>query len=335
MDIYKDIIKSLYEMDFDVIWIEANTIPNNPYNKTLGLYTLDNLDAYMSKASEKWMKLLREDTFKNPIDYFISIVGVDIPPYVFEEISRISPNIRKVLYMHDRVEGVYQINEFFRYYDEVFSFDISDCNLFNLTFLPIYWIPISDHNPKILYDIFAFASYSRYKPNRTKLFKKIKSFSKKKHLGAFIKLYDKSYSQNRIKYIFKVIIKSLFKKDQLTIVDILNGLITGTSASPDKYRQLISSSNVVFDTQAEYQDGLTARFMWALGAGKKIITTNPHAVKYDFYNDNQILIINENINSSMKEIENFIQISYIPDPYQLKKIEPYRIDNWVKKLLKS
>lgn len=335
MDIYKDIEKCLLDMNFNVIWIEANTIPNNPYNKSLGHYTKDNLEAYMSKASDKWERLLKEESFSNTIDFFLSIMGTDIPLHVFEELDRRNPHIRKVLYLHDRVEGVYQIDEFFQYYNKIFSFDLSDSCQFKLTHLPIYWVPISIDNSKIKYDIFGFASYSQLKPERTKLFREIKQLAHKKHLNEYIKLYDNSYNQNKIKYAFKVIIKKLLKKGILNIEDLINGLITGNVVSPNDYRDLIGSSNVVFDTQAEYQDGLTARFMWALGAGKKIITTNPYVKKYDFYDPKQILVIKDNVSDYMNEIITFIESSYNPNTTQLQKIEPYRIDLWVNKLLYS
>ena len=335
MNIYKDIQKVLSDMNFEVTWIEANTIPNNPYNKTLGFYTEQNIIAYKKKATAKWERLLKEQPFTDQIDYFISIVGYDIPPKAFEELERNNPKIKKVLYLHDRVDGVYQIDEFFKYYNKIFSFDISDCNKYNLTLLPIYWVPTYISNPKTKYDIFAFASYSPSKPGRTRIFKELKKFAHSNNLNEFIKLYDNSYNQGKVKYLFKTIIKRFLGKCIINPSDILSGLITGNAISPHNYRLLIASSSVVFDTQAEYQDGLTARFMWSLGLGKKIITTNPHIRNYDFYNPDQVCVISENLINSKDEIDNFLKTPYILDGHQFKLIEPYRIDNWMKTLLFS
>ena len=335
MNIYKDIQKALSVMNFEVIWIEANTIPNNPYNKTLGLYSQQNIIAYMKKATEKWDSLLKEQPFTEPVDFFISIVGYDIPPKAFEELERRNPKIKKILYLHDRVDGVYQIDEFFKYYNKIFSFDISDCNKFNLTLLPIYWVPTCLSNPKTKYDLFAFASYSPSKPGRTKIFKELKKFAQTNNLKEFIKLFDNAYNQGKVKYLLKTAIKKVLGKGNLNPNDILSGLITGNAISPHEYRLLIDSSSVVFDTQAEYQDGLTARFMWSLGLGKKIITTNPHIRNYDFYNPDQVCVINENLTNSKAELDKFLKTSYVPDGRQIKLIEPYRIDNWTKTLLFS
>ena len=318
-------------MNFEVVWLEANTIPNNPFNKTLGLYNQKNIDDYILKATIKWEQILKEDKLKEPIEYFISIVGIDIPPFVFEELGNRNAKLRKVLYLYDRVEGVYQIDSFFKYYDEVFSFDRSDCKQFGLTLLPIYWVPTANEIDCNTYDIFAFASYSVLKPERTDLFRKFKHLAKQNGYKEFIKLYDSSYAKNKTFFIIKNLIKGILGQNALTLQDFCRGLITGYSVMPDQYRKLISCSKVIFDTQAPYQDGLTARFMWALGAGKKIITTNPHVVDYDFFNEEQIYVLSGN----NIEVEEFIHTIYTPHPDKLSKILPYRIDNWIKTILRS
>lgn len=329
MNIYLDIKNCLEKMGYEVLWIEANTIPNNPYNKTLGLYNKSNIEEYQLKASYKWKRLLEDEIFTRPFDYFISIVGIDIPQNAFEELSRYNPKMRKVLYLYDRVEGVYQIDCFFKYYDEVFSFDRGDCKQFNLPLLPIYWIPIPDALFETKYDIFAFASYSELKQERTVLFSNLKKIAKHYHYKEFIKLYDKSFGVNKIGFVAKSLAKFILKKNSLTLRDIFDGLITGTAVMPEEYRRLINQSRVVFDTQASYQDGLTARFMWALGAGKKIITTNPHVRDYNFYNEEQFFVLDQDD----KEIEEFVKKPFSASVSQQKLIEPYRIDNWLNTLL--
>lgn len=329
MNIYKDIIAGLQSLEYEVIWLEANTIPDNPFNKTLGLYDEINIEKYLLKADAKWRRILDSCQLSQPFEYFISIVGIDIPTFVFDELTNRNPQIHKVLYLYDRVEGVYQIDRFFKYYDDVFSFDITDCRRFNLNFLPIYWIPVADISEEETFDIFALASYSVFKRDRTTLFSKLKKLSQKRGYKEYIKLYDSSYAKSKLIFIIKNLLKTFVRQNSLTFWDVYNGLIIGSSVSPDEYRSLIKKSKVVFDTQAPYQDGLTARFMWALGAGKKIITTNTYATKYDFYNSDQIYIMHNNI----LDIEEFINKPYIPSMSQIDKILPYRIDNWIKTIL--
>lgn len=329
MNIYIDIKNCLENMNYEVVWVEANTIPNNPFNKTLGLYNQKNIEDYMSKAKVKWELLFKEEKINKPFDYFVSIVGIDIPSFAFEKLSKSNQNLRKVLYLYDRVEGVYQIDEFFKFYNEVFSFDKSDCKRFNLSFLPIYWVTSNENDSKILYDIFAFASYSPLKPDRTLLFSRLKQLARENKYKEYIKLYDNSYAQSKMVFFLKNLVKVFLNKSVLTLKDILRGLITGKSVMPEEYRRIINCSRVVFDTQASYQDGLTARFMWALGVGKKIITTNQYVRGYDFYNENQVYVLDDNLSG----IDDFLSLPFQQNLSHIEKVKPFRIDNWINTIL--
>lgn len=108
---------------------------------------------------------------------------------------------------------------------------------------------------------------------------------------------------------------------------------TYASVSPMEFRNLIACSDVVVDTNAAHQDGLTARFMWALGAGKKIITTNVSVKKYDFYNPNQILVLDDLDYLDSKLILDFIKQKFIFGEEQKKRVLPYELSNWLKTLL--
>ena len=93
---------------------------------------------------------------------------------------------------------------------------------------------------------------------------------------------------------------------------------------------MISKSRAILDTQASYQDGLTARFMWALGEEKKIITTNDNILKYPFYTPEQFYILNEN---NLSGIPEFLKKDFVMTDSNRKIVAQYRIDNWLDTLL--
>jgi spermidine synthase len=69
------------------------------------------------------------------------------------------------------------------------------------------------------------------------------------------------------------------------------------------------------------QKGLTLRVFEAIGAGKKLITTNQYIQNYSFYNPNNIYIINR---ENIKLEEAFFQNKYqeiSSDLYQRLSIE--------------
>ena len=86
----------------------------------------------------------------------------------------------------------------------------------------------------------------------------------------------------------------------------------------------IHSAKLLLDISRKEQKGLTFRVFESLGLEKKLITTNSDIKNYDFYNPNNILIINEECPA--------IPLDFFNNEYQaipeliLKK---YTLSNWV------
>ena len=120
-----------------------------------------------------------------------------VHPYLFETLKQRNPKVKKVLYLYDKIDGHFQINSFFPYYDRVFSFDKVDCKKYNLRFLPIYWFP-AEKEEDIIFDILNLASL-RYESQDKLLYLKVKKIAKENNLRDYIKLFYK-ISQN--KYIY-------------------------------------------------------------------------------------------------------------------------------------
>ena len=104
--------------------------------------------------------------------------------------------------------------------------------------------------------------------------------------------------------------------------------------SPSEFRAMINRSKVIVDTHPEHQDGMTARFMWAMGAGKKIITTNVSIVDYDFYTPNSIFVIDKPLNEKIENsLWTFINEDSNANDIVRGIINKYKIDNWIKTII--
>ncbi len=89
----------------------------------------------------------------------------------------------------------------------------------------------------------------------------------------------------------------------------------------------IAASSVLVEIQKEEQQGLTFRPFEALGLSKKLITNNKHIKEYDFYDANNICIIdNEDINIP----NGFFTTPYRPVSETIKI--KYHLDNWIETL---
>jgi hypothetical protein len=90
------------------------------------------------------------------------------------------------------------------------------------------------------------------------------------------------------------------------------------------------NTKIILDIQHDNQVGLSFRPYEAMGLRKKLITTNHFIKEYDFYNPNNIFILDKDIND--------IPDSFLNSPYEEISEEiynKYKLENWVKSILKN
>ncbi len=325
LDIYKDVIMGLEAKGFVVDYVSSSVLPNNPFKPIFhNRYNEENVKEFEIACTNYWKKKLSTRQFSKKYDIFFSIDGLMVCPFLFDYLKKMNPEIKCKLFLYDKIEYACRVERYFNYYDDVFSFDLGDVAVYNLRFLPIYWVPSITNNINN-YDVFGMASYSLHKKDRAILFRQLSMTAKELGLKSFIKLYVPM--DNWITFLIKNIVKFFNKhKTYIPFQDIFNGLVTNKALSPSEFRKYINESDVIIDTHVEYQDGLTARFMWALGAEKKIITTNKMVRMYEFYTPKQFFILGE---EPIHNLKKFINSKFFMTEENRCIISQYRIDNWL------
>lgn len=330
LDIYKDIIIGLEAKGYSVDYVSSLDVNNNPFMPIFhNQYNEENVKKFESLCENYWREKFMSDPYKKKYDVFFSIDGLMVCPFLFEHLRKLNSDLKCRLFLYDKIEFACRVDRYFRFYDKVFSFDLGDVSHYKLQFLPIYWVPTNKEYVQ-KFDIFGMASYSLHKKDRAHLFRQIKKTSHDLGLNSFIKLYVKM--ENWPVFLIKNFIKMLRKhKTYIPFIDVFNGLVTNKALTPSLFRDYIYESEVIIDTHVEYQDGLTARFMWALGAEKKIVTTNTIVKKYPFYTPEQFFILGED---SMDRLKNFVTYKFNMSQENKSIIAQYRIDNWLDCILK-
>ena len=95
--------------------------------------------------------------------------------------------------------------------------------------------------------------------------------------------------------------------------------------SKDAVQQIFFDSKVVLDIEHPKQAGLTMRTIETLGSGTKLITTNAAVREYDFYDPNNICVVNRK--------KPFIDPAFMETPYAAVPehiYQRYRLSQWVK-----
>lgn len=323
LNLYQDVFLELEQQGHSVEFIEDKSFKYDPClirNKEKRPIK----EMFYGRMLKFYWKRKIQTIQKKHIDVLLVINGKSYHPYLKECIKQKNPKLKVILYLWDKTYQNYRFDKYFDSFDDVITFDRIDAEKFNIRFLPFYWVPLpSSISPT--YDITGFGTIRK---DRYELFKNIWLLTQGLHLTYFIKLYQKPLKQSLFSIIKRSIKTSLKEKDEMYITDLL----TNKSLAPAEFRSLIYNSRCIIDTHNTFQEGMTPRFMWALGAGCKIITTNKNCKEYAFYSPTYIHII--------ESTKPQIPIDFLLQDYQHPQsrkdiINQYRIDNWLKQILKN
>lgn len=234
------------------------------------------------------------------------------------KIKEIQKKAKCILYMWDSFKNKNSLNTI-KLFDKVFSFDSRDVKKYDLIFLPLFYC--NEYNNKLLKEEYKFdlSFIATAHSDRYKLAKEIKKILEKNGL----KIYFYFYLPSKIMYIIRKIFIKKYEYGKISDFSF-------QSLNQEKIINVFNNSNVILDINHPEQFGLTMRTIECLGAEKKLITTNQNIRNYDFYNPNNILIIDrENIK---------IDISFFEKEYQSLSEEIYQkysLNNWLKSILKG
>lgn len=214
---------------------------------------------------------------------------------------------KTIAYFNDNTKRCPKIIQVIPHFDEVFSFEKEDCKKYNLNFAT-NWIYNSssdnnnnNNNVDITYQVFNIIS----KDGRLPILSKIANNLKLNNINYKIFVYHKK------------------NKKKTKTIEYINEYI-----SLSEVEQYINKSQVLLDVNRKGQNGLTFRVFESIGLRKKLITTNSDIINYDFYNPNNILVIDEkkpNIPPSFFETE----YENIPD----KIFRKYTLEGWIENVV--
>lgn len=331
MGIYKDIIAEFNRRGDEVDFIAERSLPEDPYNVRGIVGKGGEVDEakFFSENECYWRQLIGEDgEFGKKYDILFVLDGQGLHPVVFEILRKRNPDLYSVNYLFDTTKGVYRFDKHFALFDKVATFDIEESKQYCVNLLPIYWVPVKGEKP-VRYKFFGVG---RYKPERARLFRKLQEISENTNNPAYLKLQGEHIKMFTLKYLFRTIFR---KADgHITWKDYYSQMYMLDPLSVNDFREKLIESEIIIDTNAPHQDGLTARFMWALGLGKKILTTNEAAKLYDFYTPEQVFVIGDlDRFDESKDFSVFLSSVFEPNAAIAQKVVAYRIDNWLDILL--
>tara|TARA_Y100000815_G_scaffold265056_1_gene281487 strand:- start:3974 stop:4912 length:939 start_codon:yes stop_codon:yes gene_type:complete len=181
-------------------------------------------------------------------------------------------------------------------FDKVFSYEPTDARDFNLEFVTNF-IPFDIPAMPEGRGVFNVSSYDERFPILEDIAKYLK---KRKYPYRIMVRSDKGTASKHVEII----------EENIPLPEV---------------KEMVKACKILLDVQKENQEGLTFRVFESLGLGKKLITTNALVKNYDFYNPNNILILDK---EKIKIPTEFLECPYQPVPEEI--LSRYRRRHWIK-----
>lgn len=235
------------------------------------------------------------------------IIRPDIYPKEF--IKFLKTKTKKLIgYQWDGMNRFPEIKRYTKYFDSFFVFDEDDVSDRLLPTTNFYF----DNDLK---------EYEKKDSKKRVFF--IGTFMKNR-VEPFMKISEKLKST---KFENSMFLYSKNKKIQKKFNKMVN--ITDRFLSLSECEKMSESSDVLVDILNNVHNGLSFRTFEAIKLKKKLITNNPSIKKYDFYNPNNILVLENDMNYDV--IPDFLNLEYEELPTEI--YEKYSFTNWIKYIL--
>lgn len=308
------IVKKMKEMGLEVDYF--NDKPNDGVIcKTLGRYRVP----FYTKVLEKYYKEVLDEVESKDYDYIWVLRGEYTPINSLKLMKEKFPKAKLVLYMWDGIANTPKIEKKWPYFDRVITFDRKDYLKFKdqLDFLPLYYY--EDFIPKtgIVEKKYDIGFIGTGHGDRITIVNEIKKQCEEKGL----RFYSFMFLPHKLVYLYNKVTNPAFKNakvDDFSYVKL----------PFEKVYEIYAQSESVLDVENISQTGLTMRTIEIVGLHKKLITTNPDIVNYNFYNKNNIQLLDR---KTPVVDEAFISNEYVELEEDIYR--QYSLESWIRNIL--
>lgn len=315
---YPQIISNgLKDLGYEVDYINDRP-SSNSFIKAIIRVKKEVIGIYVNKYFKRVMSNVRTKKY----NYVILILGqsLSFSESMISEIRKSQKNAKFIIYQWDSINNLEKSTSYYKYFDKHYTFDRLDSKENNqLEFLPLFYSPKYENIGKKTINKFKydFSFVGTAHPKKYKFIKKMSDQLKKVYPDQFIYYFLPS----RIVYLYRKLKNPEFK-------DATYSEFHFKPLSGENMNEVITNSKCILDTAQSGQVGLPIRVIEALGANKKLITTNPDIVNYDFYRKENIYVYNGK-NFNLNDV--FFKSDYVNVDQRI--YESYSLRNWLKKIL--
>ena len=252
---------------------------------------------------EKYINNIIAENSNIAFDYILICRGEAFTPEIIHTFRKRYPNVKIILYLWDILRCA-DLSRLIPYVDKAMSFDPDDCrSVEKLEFRPTFFIPDYENLPDIKNaktDVIFMGSLYR-DCNRYA----IVDNQRQKFKEQGITLAPYFFMPSRLVFLRNSIVHHPSAKLKE---------VTFTPITVSDYLEILKGAKAVLDVNYSGQNSLSTRAFECMAARRKYITTNKAVEGYDFYNPQNILIVDANNPVVPKD---FLNTPFEPVPEQI------------------
>jgi hypothetical protein len=301
------IVKSLLKKGIDAHHIKIGCFKHKNFqDKAVNAFS----KVFLGKnlKHEKRQEFIKDSIKKNGFQDQILVLNADTID--LETLIFVKKHTNKLItYLYDNLSR-FPVQEKLYLFDKVYSFDDEDIKQYGFEKLTNYnyldYLPQEKQNPSM--DLFYITSFDKFR-NKTliPLAENLKQFN----INYRFVVVGKKGWKEQVKF---------FGSKRLKNHVVLKQKIISTKTIAKTYEQ----TKAILDLMREGQTGLSFRVFEAMALEKKIVTNNEKIKEYDFYNENNILILDKDLRNLSKD---FFNTPYERIPKNI--YEKYILGSWV------
>ena len=302
-----EIKNKLEELGAEVTYYDERPANNNFIKGIIRLRR-----SLVQKRIDDYYKKILLDEATVQYDYLFVNRGEIVPAFFLEELKKTQPKCQFVFYTWDSFANHTHPTKILKYFDKKSTFDPKDAFQYKINFRPLFYLDAFKNITHLTqsYDIlFLGTAHS----DRYKISSLIKAWAQTNSLVCFC-FY---YMHGKFVYLYKKLFDKTFKEFKYNQLSF-------KSLNTNQIIDLYQRSNVILDINHPHQKGLTMRTFEAMGAKRKLITTNKEILKYPFYNENNYFIIDR------KDIK--LNLDFFRGEYKeldSKLYEKFSLEGWL------
>lgn len=300
---------------FERLGLDVDHYNDRPSENGLVKAALKVRPSLLAGVTERYLARIVAETAARDYDLVLIVNGKVATPDFVRQLRDAHPRARFVLYLWDAVSLYPHVVDLADEVDAAYSFDDRDCREHpRLRPLPLFHTPdvarVASSEASVRYDL---ANVCTVHENRYHVLRKLLPALEKARFSVFSWLY-----LHPLQYAWNLLKVPAFRQ-------VAPGWFRFKSLPVRAWLKVLAESKAVLDINHEAQAGLTIRTIEALGANRRIVTTNSAVTGYDFYAPDAVFVLDPDA-PDLAALRGFLDASWAGfDPTLRAR---YGVDAW-------